>query len=261
MNANFGWLVIIGVIGTGGFALWWQGETQVRLHRELGKLREDNLELARLREGNRRLATAQPSATEFDNLRADHAAIPQLRAEIDAMQARVRIAAEKLESRSPDRFAVGSKVLAGDWKNAGSATPRATLETVLWAAAGGDIDTFASCLLLPEGPIRQQATALMESLPAAMREQYDTPERLVAFLAIKDVPFGAAQIMEWSEFTKSASIVQLQLSALDGKTEDLNLLFSSKSAGWKLIVPDGAIAKYSTMLKGPTVAPGVIEIR
>jgi hypothetical protein len=258
MNANFGWLVIVGVIGTGGFALWWQGETQVRLDRKLGQLREDHLEMARLREANRRLAAAQPSAADLDNLRADHAAIPRLRAEIDAMQARVRSEEAKLESLSPERFSAGSKVSAGDWKNAGAATPRATLETALWAAAGGDIDAFASCLLLSGGQTRQRATALLESLPAELRAQYGTPERLIASLAIKDVPLGAAQVIEWNEFKTPASIalVQMQLSAPDGKANDVSLCFTTQSGGWKLDVPDSAIAKYSEMLKGPPVAAG-----
>jgi hypothetical protein len=258
MRAKFGWLVIIGVIGAGALALWWQRETQVRLRRDLGKLREENHELARLRDGNRRLAAAQPSAAELDNLRADHTAIPQLRAEIDAMQERMRIAAEKSAVRSPERFAAGSKVLAGEWKNVGAATPKTALETVLWAAAGGDVDTFASCLLLAEGRGRQQATALLESLPAEKRAQYATPERLIAFLAIRDVPIGAAQVMEWNEPKGPASpaLVQLQLSAPDGITKELNLWFSSRAAGWKLVVPDSAIARYAAMLKGPPVAAG-----
>ena len=259
MRAKFGWLVILGVIGAGGLALWWQRESQVRLRRDLGALREENHELTRLREENRQLAATEPTATELNNLRADHAAIPSLRAEIDAMRERMRRAAEKSAAPSPERFTAGSKVSAADWKNAGMATPRAALETMLWAAAGGDIDTFASCLFLGEGRLRQPAVALLESLPADKRAQYGTPERLVAFLAIRDVPLGAAQVVEWNEVggaTPHDAFVQLQLSAPDGTTKDSNLWFTSQGAGWKLLVPDRVIANYATMLKGPPEAAG-----
>lgn len=252
MRAKFGWLVILGVIGAGALALWWQRETQVQLHRDLGALREENHQLARLREENRRLVASEPTAVELDNLRADHAAIPQLRAEIDAMRERVRLAAEKSAAPSLERFAIGSRVSAADWKNAGTATPRAALETVLWAAAGGDIDTFAHCLLLGKGA----AVALLESLPADQRAQYGTPERLIAALAIRDVPLGAAQVIYWNERGTTHATVQLLLSAPDGTTKDSNLLFFNQGAGWKLVVPESAITKYAGMLKGTPPASG-----
>lgn len=258
MRAKFGWLVILGAISASGLALWWQRETQAQLRRDLGALSEENHELTRLGEENWRLAATEPTATELDNLRADHAAIPSLRAEIDAMRERVRLAAEKSAAPSPERFTVGSKVSAADWKNAGMATPRAALETVLWAAAGGDIDTFAGCLFLGEGRLRQPAAALLESLPADKRAQYGTPERLVAFLAIRDVPLGAAQVVEWNEIGGATphAIAQLLLSAPDGTTKGSNLWFTSQGAGWKLVVPDRAIAQYAAMLKGPSAAAG-----
>lgn len=222
MRAKFGWLVVMGMIGASGVVLWRQRETQEQLRGNLGRWRGENQALAQLREENRRQAATEPSAAELENLRADHAAIPRLRAEIDALRERIRRAPEPSATPVPARFAVGSKVAAAEWRNAGTATPRAALETVLWAAAGGDIDTFASCLGLGEGRIRQAATALLESLPAEQRAQYRTPERLVAFLAIRDVPLGAARVIDWNEIggAISQAFAHLQLSAPDGSTKD-----------------------------------------
>jgi hypothetical protein len=228
MQTKIGWLVVIGIIGLGGFALRWQYQTREQLHQQIGELRQQHATLTRQREENRRLAATLPAAAELDRLRADHAAIPRLRAEIEGTRARVQTAAET--ARHSERFEAGSKVLAGDWKNAGTATSKATFETALWAAAGGDIEQFAKCLLLPEGRIRQRALTLLESLPAAIRGQYGTPERLVAFLAIKDVPLGAARVVAWDEtqVPPSSAQLQVQLSTPEGA---MNLNSSVEGVG------------------------------
>lgn len=255
MQRTLGWFAIIGIIPLGG-GLWrWQYQTGERLRQQAAEGRRQGAELARLREENRRLAAGLPAAADLERLRADHAAIPRLRAEIQA--ARSRIQTEAGAARLAGRFEAGSKVLAAEWKNAGTATSPATLETALWAAAGGDIEQFAGCLFVPEGRTRDRAVALLESLPAATREQYSSPERLVAFMAIRDVPLGAAQVVAWDEIQAPPSSVQvqLQLSAPEGATKEMVLRFSRQGAAWKLVVPEAAVAKYAAMLKGPAAAP------
>jgi hypothetical protein len=253
MKTKLGWAALFAVVSAGGFALWWQRAAQVRLQAELAVLVTQNGERERLQDANRRLAENQPAAAELETLRAHHAALPQLRAEIAALHARERSATEQTAKRSPERFAAGAKVPAGDWRNAGAATSRAALETILWGAAGGDIDAFAQHLFLPD-KVRPSAIALLESLPADVRGQYATPERLIAFLACKDVPLGAAQVVAWHPLKTptNGEQVRLQLSAPDGNTRDVVLQFAPHADGWKLVVPHVAIAKYVTLLKGPS---------
>jgi hypothetical protein len=262
MRNKFGWLGLVALTFIGAVAIWRQHDTQVRLRRQIGELRQQNHEVARQREENRRLVTSLPTAAELERLRADHAAIPRLRAEIEIMRGRAE-AAEN-EASLPARFEAGSKVPVGDWKNAGAATSKATLETVLWAAASGDIDKFAINVFLPQGGVRERAMAQLESLPPAIREHYGTPERLVAFYAIRDVPLGAAQVVGWDDIQAGPSSgqvqVQLQLSAPDGQTKDLMLRFAHQDSGWKLVVPAMAVSKYAAMLKAPPGAQPVIEL-
>lgn len=255
MKTTLAWVAVFVITSAGGGALWWQHESQVRLQDELKEQGRQHGERVRLQEANGRLAAAQPTAVELDNLRSRHADISQLRAEITALRARERNAAAELAQRASERFAAGDKVSAGEWTNAGGATSRAALETVLWAAAGGDIDRFAQCLLVSDRT-RQLAMQLLESFPAALREQHGTPERLIAFLACKDVPLGAAKIVAWDQVKTptSSEQVRLQLSNPDGATRDVLLRFAQQSDGWKLVVPEVAIAKYFTLLKGTSTA-------
>lgn len=255
MKTKLAWAAVVLVISAGGFVLWRQHGSRMRLQAELVELARQDSERVRLREQNRRLAGIQPTAAELEKLRADHAALLQLRTEITALRAQEKMAKEELAQRAPERFVAGDKVPAGEWADAGAATSRATLETILWAAAGGDVDTFAKCLLLPERT-RKLAMQLLESLPATLREQNATPERLIAFLACKDVPLGAAKVVAWDQVKTPTSTeqVRLQLSAPDGTPRDLILRFAEQGDGWKLVVPEVAMAKYFALLKGASTA-------
>lgn len=248
MAKIIGWLCVIGVICTAGFMLWQQHEAEEKLQRDVVDLRQRHTGLERQEAENRRLAAALPDPTQLERLRADHAAIPRLRGEIDALRANLQRATSVASGLG--RFDEGSRVPAAEWKNAGTATARATLETVLWAAAGGDVDTFAKSVMLPDASARKQALALLESLPSELRESYGTPERLVAFLAIKDVPLGTAEIVGWTE-RKAATptmTVDMQLSGPDGQPRDVVLRFSQEGTDWKLVVPSMAFAKYRVLL-------------
>lgn len=256
MQRTRGWLGVVGIVCLGGVALALQHQTQAQLLQEIGELRRQNAEIVRQREENQRLRAGLPGEAELERLRADHAAIPRLQAEISAMRARAQSTLE--EANLAERFEAGGKVPCGEWKNAGTATSKATLETALWAAAGGDVEQFAQCLMLPEGRVRQRAVALLDGLPPAIRAQHGTPERLVAFFAIKDVPLGVAQVIGWdvSQAAPTSAQVQVQLSGLEGQAKEVLLRFSQQGADWKLVVPEGAIARYSAMVKGLSTARG-----
>jgi hypothetical protein len=177
--------------------------------------------------------------------------VRRLRAEIDGLRSRLKHAAPSppQEPGAPDRLSVGTVVPAADWRNVGSNTPPAALETALWAAAGGDVDAFAT-LLTFDGPARSAAQALLEGLPAEMRTRYGSPERLLAFLTIKDVPLGSAEVKQWSGAAEGqVMMARLRLLAADGMQKDVVLPLTRQDQRWKLLVVERTVAKYGAMLK------------
>ena len=80
----FAVLTVVVIAGGAGLASRWQ-ETML-LRGEIGLLRLDAGELERLRVENQRLREKQIPAAELEVLRADHAALPRLRA--GALQSR-----------------------------------------------------------------------------------------------------------------------------------------------------------------------------
>ena len=71
-----------------GAVVFLQREAAASLRSELALLRDENRELARLKAEHERLRAAQLPPAELDRLRADRAALLQLRSEIEAMRRR-----------------------------------------------------------------------------------------------------------------------------------------------------------------------------
>ena len=86
---SFGLLALAVVAG----AEWWlQRQAAAQLRGEIALLRDEGRELARLRKENQRLAAALPTTAELARLRADHAAVVQLRTEIENLKAATEVA-------------------------------------------------------------------------------------------------------------------------------------------------------------------------
>lgn len=77
-------LTVLTIAGATALTTQWRQSMQHRLALEHAKL--DAAEVTRLREENRRLRAQQISPAELERLRSDHAALPRLRAELEAVR-------------------------------------------------------------------------------------------------------------------------------------------------------------------------------
>lgn len=183
---------IIPIAGLVALAATWAVEkySASRLALEIAAQREQQRELTGLQREHDRLRALQPSPEELETLRSVPVEHTQLQHAI-AEQAAARAA------RPPD-LPVGNWTSASEWKNRGHATPHATVETALWAAAGGDVSTLKSLLILAE-PTREQAAALLARIPDGSRSLYTTPEDLIASFTVKNIPVGEAQLVWFNQ--------------------------------------------------------------
>ena len=81
-------LVLAALLLVGGsmLTMQWRQSMELRVLLERAKTEAD--ELARLRDENRRLRAQHVPQAELERLRSDHAALPRLRAELEALQHR-----------------------------------------------------------------------------------------------------------------------------------------------------------------------------
>jgi hypothetical protein len=157
------------------------------LQTQIATARQENVEVAALQRERERLQRLQREAEE--SARRERAALELARAQQE------RAAREKPLHRSPPSvLTVGEWLPPAGWKNRGQATPTATVETALWAAAGGDVAMLQGMLQLDES-VRVKAAEILARLPESARVLYASPEHLIAAFTTKSIPLGDAQLV------------------------------------------------------------------
>jgi hypothetical protein len=189
-------------------------------------------------------------------LEADQTAIARLRAEIQQMKMRALARTRQPRPASNESITLPKTILnemvpADGWRNAGQATPAATLETALWAAAAGDVESLAGLLAI-DPVARVHLNGLLMRLPESLRHEYDTPERLMALLTARDVPSdGAAQIRDAHLSATGGTEVVAVLRDASQKQRLATLTLRQEGPDWKLIVPAAVVDRYAGMLEKP----------
>lgn len=245
-------LLFLGALaGVVAAILGWQRHATGQLRDSLAWEQSQARERARLMAEHQRLVANQATETEIAAVLAERALVAQLRAQLTTMQRRAQEATATRPAPA-DGPPVTPPALTGHvlnyqrWRNAGQATPEAAFESILWASSVGDIDALVK-LLAFEPEARLQAETLFAKLPDAVRQEFVSPERLIAFLTAKDVPLGSATILNQYP-TPTETKVTAQIFDAEGKQKVA--LFSMQPAGanWQLVVPGNAIKRYTAWL-------------
>jgi hypothetical protein len=236
-------VLLLALAVVAGAALWLQRQSAAQLRDELGLLRDENRKLAGLRAENARLVAAQPSAAQLDAMRADHAAVRQLRGEIEKLKADTDRQAHEIERAS------APPVPASEWKNAGRATPAATIETMMWAAVRNDVATFASTVGF-DPKLRPAVDRFFETLPETTRTRYGTPEQLIAEFMMPELAAMAAG-MHIGQETQAANgdtqlIVGLQNRA--GVIRESPSTLRHADDGWQVVVSPQAVQQIANRI-------------
>lgn len=255
MNTKLTWIVPVGSAMVLGLALVWQRLTLRPLRAELEVLRDRQTEIHGLKAEQDRLRAQQVAPAELERLRADRVAIARLHGEMAGLQNRAEQRVQAGPAAGTERFTLGQAMPASAWRNAGAASPAAALETVLWAAAGGEVDVFAQRIQF-DPAAKAAATALLESLPPAERARHTSPAHLMAFLSVKDIPIGTATVLGWPNSSAKLQAVSFSLGAESEKARTVTLVFQRDGEEWKLRATEAAVTKYAAALRGVPVAAG-----
>lgn len=116
-------------------------------------------------------------------------------------------------------------------KDAGRATPAATVQTLVWAVTHGEDAALAACIAL-DPAAREKAAAFITRLPPNARNAYRTPEQIAGLLVARDVLQNAAyRIVGVAPTDGNGAIVILRVS--DGQKEQQGSLTLRHTAdGW-----------------------------
>jgi hypothetical protein len=138
----------------------------------------------------------------------------------------------------------------GAFKNAGKGTPAQAVETVLWAATGGDVEALAAGVLI-EPKAKQKADAWFASLPDATRAQYGSPEKVIALMIAKDAAaLNGMQVLGTQEIKPDLTAVRVRMQADNGQTKDDTLAFARTPDGWRMVLPQNVVEKFAARVSG-----------
>ena len=264
-----------GLLLVAGVGAWfWPRAEMETLHRARAALRADRDEVERLREMRGQLVASLGPAGEVEQLQSDPGELARLKEELTRLKER---AAKKMVSANGEKgtsadpaapVGAGPVVTAGEWKKAGTASPAATLETLMWAAAGGDIEAMVGAIKLDYN-CRLAANAALAEMPEALRATYGTPERLVALLTMPNVPLGAMQVIKVDVSTPAntqnleMAVMRVRLKSVEGTWQEKGLVLFRNPAneeGWKFSVQAAAVQEYLAMLKTPLPTPALVPV-
>lgn len=238
--------------GLGGLA--WQQRANAGLRHVLAQRQAAAREQARLEEENRQLRADVVPPEQRAVREQERATLAGLANELEVVRRRAAAkprATAMNDSASAPRPSLREVNLAADeWTNAGDNDPLAALETALWAAAHGEIETLVRLLSVSE-TTREQAAAVLARLPAAARGELPSPEHLVAMLTAGAVPLGSAHVSAQFSDTPQAARMVLQLIDLNGKPRERVISLQATADGWRLSVPDAEIQRYFAALRKP----------
>jgi hypothetical protein len=243
-------------------AVYLQHTANAQLREELALLRQEMRSLA---QANAPAARAPHAATagavvvaasDHEAARAEERGeLKRLREEIRALQASTqsftRVVQAAAAAKGLDASGAAAKLTpVADWKNAGLATPEAAVETMLWAAVGGDLDALSGAITLPPGA-RAKAEAMLARLPEAARDQYRTPEHLMALMLAKEAgQVSGMQVLGSRELTADTVVVRVRVGSEGGQTKEDKWPFQRSVTGWKLVMPEDAVDKFSKAIAG-----------
>jgi type II secretory pathway pseudopilin PulG len=252
MRAKFILTLVLLVAGAAIAAGWMAGQaTAARLQAERDALRNRRSELLRLQAEHQRLRDAMLEAMRRASVR-------------EAAAARVLPPApiEPAVIAASTRLVPGEWAASNTWANRGQTTATAAVETLLWAAAGGDVPALTALLELDD-VTRSKAADLLGRLPAEARQTFGSPEGLIAIATMKNIPQTEAQVAWFNETDADHAVVGLLLGAAEddragasggspARVSKLSYLTLQRAASgsWRLVVPATAVDRIARELGG-----------
>ena len=133
--------------------------------------------------------------------------------------------------------------------NAGNSTVQAALETELYALRQGDPDLVASVITFDPAD-EPKIVDLLSVVPLEIRNQYPTPERLVAFLFMGGQRMERIEVLAETPPRDGIVVQHIRCKFLNDPTiHEENMVFSRNSSGWKSVVPLGLIERLADAMK------------
>ncbi len=138
----------------------------------------------------------------------------------------------------------------GSLTNAGTDSPRALAETMVWAGNHGDISELTNLITL-DSDAKALAGMIYEALPADTKTSVTSPEAIMAELISYQYPTGVGfQIQEDRSINGSPTdwAVSARVEMSSGKIENANFRMKKVGGAWRTVVGPGNVEELGKIL-------------
>ena len=234
-----------------------QQRTNTRLRSEVAALRQEmrtadrNPQVSAAEVQPRALPEAVLVAADGSSDKIAPTEWQQLRRDIDTLKARTQAIVQTQAAQSPDSSGPppGGFVAVGALKNLGRAVPTSALETMLWAAVQGDLDTLAGSLWLDKGA-RAKADAWFATLPPESQAQFGSPEKVLATLISSRVgkDLAAIGVVAQADQGPDLTLLRVRFQSAEGLQKDDRWPFRRTEDGWRMIINEKGLDSIGKLL-------------
>ena len=244
MSNPKGYIVPLALAVVIGFGVWWQASASMHLREEQARLAAEVTGIARLKALNTQHQATALSTTELQKLN-------EAAAEASALRSRISKLKEEV-SRPSMGTSEAPKKSEERWRNLGQATPHDTVQSIIWAATGGEVDALVT-MLTYDADSRAAADDLFAAIPPESRALFPTADKLVATLISGRLPadFTEAQIIEQFDPNAYTTQAKVRLSRSARSTDaprEVTFSFQRTGSAWRLVVPKSVIAEFQRTL-------------
>lgn len=212
-------------------------------------LRTENQRLVATRTGEQTAATAAAEHEELMKMRAEKAAYLKAAA---AKAAAIRAAAEAAGGHVPtEKPQLGPGMLPVEaMADVGRASPSAAAQTMLWALQRGDVKDAAAVLAF-EPADRAKLEAFIATLPEKFRQDYSTPEQVMAFvMSGSPRPIAGVQLLNTTQPDATTEVHHVQVQYQNGEVKQDDVTFKKDPDGWKQLVATPTVDRVIAYFKG-----------
>lgn len=142
------------------------------------------------------------------------------------------------------------------WRHKGQTTPQDSLESLLHASTGGDIDTLKSILFMDEETTKF-AAALFDVVPHDLKTEIGDVASFIAMMTVDAVPDESVSIPSVFPLDDQLAAVILTRPGVEKgphRITNFSARRESNTDPWQITVPFEAIERYHAKLLGPLTA-------
>ena len=146
------------------------------------------------------------------------------------------------------------------WRNAGTGTPMAAVETLMWSAARGELAELQRVTAL-DADAQAKAQRLFADVPPSLQAEFGDAGTLVAAVMAVWLPWHSSmpEVVAEEAVTADECVLHLRWPRNNRAARDLALRCRRGPGGWRLLVPAPVIMGYRCVLLG-TAAPEVAAV-